>query len=147
MSFKNYQKFCKIAVSSLVCLAMISCSYKPVLYQNKKFYNTDKEQRENDIENCVETAENQLRQDKLKHVAKESARSAILWGAIVGVLFFVIGGNSRSLFTGLAVGAGTGALVGGASAAAQGTLTPDQIKQGYANRCLAEKGYDVVGWR
>lgn len=42
--------------------------------------------------------------------------------------------------------AGLGAAVGGAGGAVSGSLTPDQLKHRYVNQCLADKGYNVIGW-
>jgi hypothetical protein len=47
-------------------------------------------------------------------------------------------------------GAGAGAAGGAAGAFAHGMLRsrdPDPVEKAYVNRCLAERGYDVLGWR
>jgi hypothetical protein len=45
--------------------------------------------------------------------------------------------------------AGAGAAGGATAGAVSGTFDandPDQIFKNYVNRCLREKGYDVIGW-
>jgi len=54
--------------------------------------------------------------------------------------------SGRGAGTGAAIGAATGGTAGAAHSAAKQT-GPSPVYKGFVNRCLHEKGYDVVGWQ
>jgi uncharacterized membrane protein len=56
-------------------------------------------------------------------------------GAVAGAFYGDISG-----------GAARGAAIGGTGGAVSGSLTPDQVKHRFVNQCLADKGYNVIGW-
>jgi hypothetical protein len=70
-----------------------------------------------------------------------------------------IGGGALGAATGAAGGAvvgsaGSGSAIGAASGAAAGLLRglfsrsePNQVYIAFVNRCLQERGYEVVGWQ
>ena len=64
-------------------------------------------------------------------------------GAIMGTVFGAFTGDyKRAITQGAAVGA-AGGLVQGAYESG----SPDEIQRAYTQRCLGEKGYQVIGWR
>jgi len=68
-------------------------------------------------------------------------------GAAAGAAGGAIRGNAG---TGAAVGAATAAswgLVRGGFRALFGRRDPDPIERRFVERCLAERGYEVIGWR
>ncbi len=132
--------------SVLLIFAVVSCSYRPVLDDNYKYQNTPKDQSEADIDECIKKGDEFLKGRKMKKAGKEAVRKGAI-GAFFGGLFgFLVRGDTGGLVRGVAVGAGVGAAVGAGSVAGEGTVTPDQMKQRYVNRCLNEKGYGVLGW-
>ncbi len=121
-------------------LVITSCASKPKLYPNAAYQRHGKEQAQKDIDLCMARADEFLESDRGKQMLKEGGKGAA-WGAIVGaVASAVFGGNA-------ARGAAQGAAIGGASGAASAGLSEDQIKHRFVNRCLSEKGYEVIGWR
>lgn len=128
---------------NLIC----ACSYRPILDENQAYLQAGQDQAQQDIDHCTQKGEAYLKKYKAKRAAKQAARKGTL-GAIFGGIFgFIFGGNSTALVKGLAVGAGVGAASGAGSVAAEGTLTPDNMKRRYVSNCLARKGYSVLGWQ
>ena len=123
----------------ILFLALLaSCASKPQLYPNEKLKSVGKEASKKDVDQCMADAENYLESSKGKQVAKGAGAGAMIGAAMGGVAGLFTGNLSRGLVRGGAIGA-----VGGGAA---GALTPDQIKQRYVNQCLADKGYQVIGW-
>ena len=132
--------------SIFLIFVIFSCSYKPILDENYKYKNTPKEQSEADVDECIKRADNYLKGRKLKKAGKEAVRSGATGAIVGGAIGIVFGGTGRALARGVGVGAGVGAAMGAGKVAGEGTLSKDQIKQRYVNRCLGEKGYSVLGW-
>jgi len=122
----------------VLLLLFISCASKPKLYPNEKLKSVGKEASHKDIDQCIADADNYLESSKGKQVAKGAGAGAIVGAAMGGAL---------GLFTGnLGSGLVRGGAIGAAGGGAAGALSPDQIKQRYVNQCLADKGYQVIGW-
>lgn len=127
-------------LSFVLLLLVVSCASRPKLYPNAAYQRHGKEQAEKDINLCIAKADQFIESDRGKQMLREGGKGAA-WGAIVGaVASAVFGGNA-------ARGAAQGAAIGGASGAASAGLSEDQIKHRFVNRCLAERGYEVIGWR
>jgi len=116
---------------------------RPVLYPNAKYDEVGPEVAEMDIAGCMRWAEMTVGD---KSVAGEMAKNT-LGGAAIGAAAGAVGGAiAGDAGTGAAIGAGTGGTLG----AARGVMKSkerDPTFQGYVERCLRERGYDVVGWR
>lgn len=125
---------------TLIMLALLvaSCASKPKLYPNEQLKAVGKKTAEKDIEKCIAEADEYLESSKGKQVAKGAGGGAAVGAAFGAVTGLFTGNLGGSLARGAAVGAGTGAAVGG--------ISPDQLKRNYVNQCLAEKGYQVIGW-
>jgi outer membrane lipoprotein SlyB len=122
----------------LIALLAVSCSSKPKLYPNQKLKTVGKETAEKDIDKCIADADAYLESSKGKKVAKGAGAGAIIGGAM---------GAVSGIFTGN-VGGGLmrGGAIGAAGGGAAGAISPDELKRRYVNQCLAEKGYQVIGW-
>jgi len=131
----------------LLCLtgAMGCSSHKPILYPNSHLQRVGEETAKQDIEACRE-------------LAKESGASAGSGkgGTVAGHTATGAGAGAASGAVGGAIvgSAGTGAAVGAASGAVFGFLgglfapsQPDAAYVNIVNRCLAERGYEVAGWK
>lgn len=124
--------------SLFVLLLLVSCASKPKLYPNQKLKSVGKEASQKDIDQCIADADNYLESSKGKQVAKGAGAGAVIGAAMGGV---------AGLFTGnLGSGLVRGGAIGAAGGGAAGALSPDQIKHRYVNQCLADKGYQVIGW-
>lgn len=122
----------------LIMLLIISCASRPQLYPNQKLKSVGKEASQKDINNCIADAEAYLESSKGKQVAKGAGAGATI-GAAMGAVSGMFSGNvGRGLVRGGAIGAAGGG--------AAGAISPDELKRRYVNQCLAEKGYQVIGW-
>lgn len=115
-----------------------ACAATPKLYPNEKYKSVGKEAAKADIDSCETDADNYVESGAGGKIARGAGKGAIVGAAIGGVSGLFGGGLGRGLMTGGAVGA----AAGGAS----GAVSPDQIKREYVNRCLHDKGYEVLGW-
>ena len=126
-------------------LVVAGCGQQePVLYPNGHLAYVGSEVAEEDIDACRQMAEN-AGADKGEDKAGQATGGAVAGGAI---------GGAAGAAGGAVVGrVGTGAAVGAASGAAAGFMRglfrpakPSQAYRNFVNRCLAERGYEVVGW-
>jgi outer membrane lipoprotein SlyB len=114
-----------------------------VFYPNEKLKTASKEQVEQDIEACRQLASEHVESTAGKDVAKGAAVGGA-GGAAVGAVAGAVSG--RGAGTGAAVGAATGATAGVVKGAAKQT-GPSPVYKQFVNRCLRERGYDVIGWQ
>jgi outer membrane lipoprotein SlyB len=121
-----------------IVLTLCACASSPQLYPNQKLQTVGKEQADKDIKQCTELAETYLKSSKGKQVAKSAGAGAIVGGAIGGAFGLLTGNVGRGVVR--------GAAVGGVGGAASGAVSPDQLKKNFINKCLAERGYEVIGW-
>jgi hypothetical protein len=131
----------RFSISGLFFLT-ISCSGpRPVLYPNDHLNQVGNAQAEQDIEECKQFAEEYVSEHDAATVAGNTAVGAGSGGAIGAVGGAVRGGAG----IGAAIGAATGAVFGLIRGLFQASQpTPAYIN--FVNRCLAERGYDAVGW-
>jgi len=120
------------------CLFLVSCASRPQLYPNDKLRSGGKEQSKIAIDECLAEADAYLESSKGKQVVKGAGRGAAIGGAIGAVSGFFSGNWAR--------GAVSGAAIGGTAGGVSQAVSPDQLKQRYAEKCLSEKGYQVIGW-
>ncbi len=126
-------------------LALGACArtQSPVLYPNAKLQQVGKEQAGQDIEACRKLADDWVQSTAGKDIAKGTAVGAA-GGAAVGAVAGAVSGRGAGM--GAAVGAATGATAGAVHGAAKQT-EPSPVYKQYVNRCLKERGYDVLGWQ
>ena len=131
-----------LAVLTAVSILAGCASPRPRLYPNDHYKQVGEPQSKKDADECLAKAKDYLKQNPVAPVARKTA-----WGAFVGALM----GGVIGVITGDFGGAiASGAAAGGVGGAAQGAYdanTPDGVVRGYTDRCLAERGYDVIGWR
>jgi len=128
---------------ALLGLLLACASPRPVLYPNPTLERVGADAAKADVERCVALARDAVPSTEAQEIARDTAGNAGA-GAAAGAAAGAIGGG----------GAGTGAAVGAASAATFGFVRalfqrrgPDEVQRRYAERCLGERGYEVVGWR
>jgi len=114
-----------------------------VLYPNPTLERVGVEAAQADVDWCLARAKEAIPSTEAQEIARDTAGNAGA-GAAAGAAAGAISG----------AGAGTGAATGAATAATFGFVRrlfqrrgPDPVQQRYAERCLAERGYDVIGWR
>ena len=137
----------KKILATFLVLSLAACaSYKPILDQNDKYFATNEDQRQSDIDLCKKEASDYLDRLKAERAAREAGRKAVIGGVIGTAVGAISGKNLKSGLTGAVVGAGVGAIAGALSVAGEDKVKPDAIKQRYIGNCLAKKGYSVIGW-
>ncbi|HRV45956.1 MAG TPA: cell envelope biogenesis protein OmpA [Smithellaceae bacterium] len=123
-------------------LLLAGCTVSPVLYPNTHLSNVGNDQAQRDIALCREQADLYVKSDAAKEAAKETAVGGIGGAVIGGAMGAVDGSFGRGVGIGAAGGAAAG-LVSGIIKASQ----PDPLYINFVNRCLNEKGYDIIGWQ
>jgi hypothetical protein len=118
-------------------------SQKPVLYPNAYLQQVGKEQADRDVEACRELASEHVSGTAGKDIAKSTAVAGA-GGAAVGAVAGAVSG--RGVGTGAAIGAATGATAGAVHGAAKQS-GPSPVYKNFVDRCLREKGYEVIGWQ
>lgn len=117
---------------------------KPVLYPNPHYKQVGSDVAEQDIAACREMAEQagaEPGEGKAADVAKNTAISGGI-GAAAGAVGGAIVGAAGS---GSAVGAASG-IVWGLLGSLLRTPDPGEAHKHFVDRCLAEKGYEPMGW-
>jgi outer membrane lipoprotein SlyB len=134
----------KVLLVGGVVVTCLACAAKrPVLYPNAQPEAVGAEAAQRDIDDCLQKAAaagyttNRGGQVAGSTVVGAAAGSAI--GAAVGAF----GG-----------GAGTGAAMGAAGGSAAGLIRGlfhsrdlNPVQRQFVNKCLQEKGYEVIGWQ
>jgi hypothetical protein len=138
----------RLGAGSLVAaLALgIGCASRPVIYpMGGGTAQVDRVRLDQDIDDCTALARQHSREGSA--MARDAARSTAVGGAIgaaTGAVGGAIWGSAgRGAATGAAVGATSG-LLGSLFRRAPGE---DPVERRFVERCLTERGYDVIGWR
>ena len=124
-------------------MAIGCASSQPALYPNGHLEDVGRPQAEQDIADCRELAENAVGGDKGTQVAKRAGENAVVGGATGAVVGGIVRGHSAG--RGAAAGAAAGVVRTVARAAFRWN-DPKPIERAWVNRCLHDRGYDVIGW-
>ena len=125
----------------LVTMLLASCATQPVVVAREGQRPSTSAAPQADIDACLAEAKQAVESDRAKVVAQNTAEGAVVGGAVGGAAGAVLGQGR---------GAGAGAAGGAAGAFVRSMLRwrdPDPVEKGYVNRCLRQRGYDVLGWR
>jgi len=117
----------------------------PVLYPNPKLQEIGRAQTEADIAACRSLADDYISSGAAtaKEIGKDTAVGGV-GGAAIGAVAGAVSG--RGAGRGAAIGAATGATAGAVHGTAK-SVGPSPIYKGFVNRCLHERGYQVIGWQ
>jgi hypothetical protein len=127
-----------MALAILAGLSLVGCAAsRPVVYEGGPSVDRD-------IDECMRLArEAGADAGKGGEVARSTALGAATGGAATGVYGAVRGysdvGNRAA--AGAAAGAAVGLIQGGVRSS-----EPSGTFKGYVNRCLRDRGHDVIGW-
>ncbi len=131
----------------LVCAAVAAgcaSTARPVLYPNEKLKQAGDAQAQQDINECVALAESSGAEAHDAGRAVRPAAEGTAVGAAVGTVGSAIRG--RNIGTGALAGAAIGGAAGGVHGAFRaGEVSP--LHRNFVQRCLRERGYDVIGWK
>ncbi|MGD8842649.1 MAG: hypothetical protein PVJ83_04155 [Gammaproteobacteria bacterium] len=131
-----------------ICLAALlaGCASgppKPVFYPNTHLQNVGQAQADRDIAECKQLAHTSgVAEKKRGEVGKKAATGAAVGGASAGAWGLVSGNAGQRALAGAAAGAAAGTVRGGV----QKTET-SPVFRNFVNRCLKERGYEVIGWQ
>ena len=132
-----------LVLAGLLALGGCASSQSPVLYPNAKLKQVGREQASRDIEECRKLADDYVQSTAAKDVAKGAAVGGAA-GAAIGAVGGAVSGRGAGI--GAAIGAATGATAGAAHGAVKQT-EPSPVYKRYVDRCLGERGYEVIGWQ
>ena len=132
-------------IVSFLCSLAACATQKPVLYPNDHFKAVGRQQADADAAQCMTDAQAYVAgNDKTaRKVGGSAAKGAVVGAAVGAAVSAVLGGS-------VGRAAGAGAAGGGTAGAIDGSFgagTPDPAYKGYVERCLRDKGYDVIGWK
>lgn len=127
-----------------VLLVLSGCAtQRPVLYPNVKYNQVGPEVAQRDVDDCIRLAEQHgITHSSGEKVARRGAEGAVIGGAA--------GAGAGAVRGNVGERAATGAAAGAAAGAAHGAIRsgePGSVYKGFVQRCLREKGYDVIGWK
>jgi hypothetical protein len=130
--------------AGLVLLVLAGCAtQRPVLYPNAKYKQVGPEIAQRDVDDCIRLAE----QHGVSHSGGEKVARSGAEGAAVGG---AAGAGAGAVRGNVGERAATGAAAGAAAAATRGAIhsgEPGSVYKGFVQRCLRERGYDVIGWQ
>ena len=134
-------------ISFSLIITLFSCaSYSPIFDKNKKFLDVGKNTANQDFESCKKDAEDYLKEYKMKKVANEARRKALVGGLFGGLWGLVFGNSTQSIIRGVVSGSIFGGLYGGISSFGEDKISPDETKKRFIIRCLNQKDYEIIGW-
>ena len=134
------------AVLTVVALGAGCAHYQsPVLYPNAKLKEVGRAQADAEIAACRSLADDYVSSGaaRAKEIGKDTAVGGVGGAAIGAVAGAVSGGGAGR---GAAIGAATGATAGAVHGTAK-SVGPNPIYKGFVDRCLHERGYQVIGWQ
>lgn len=131
-----------LILSMLLLLGACATAQRPVLYPNAHLKNVGDSLAQRDIDDCMRAADDAGVSRSNNQVAKRGTEGAAVGAAAGGVGTLIRGGSVGG-------GAAAGAAVGGAAGAVHGAFHNDvnPTYRNFVQRCLRERGYDVIGWQ
>jgi uncharacterized membrane protein len=114
---------------------------RPVFYPDGYTQSVGEAQRNQDIDECMAMARQSGVAEHRDQVGEKAARGALVGGVASGVWGLIRGDVGRLVVAGAAAGAATGGAVGAVDSA---KLSPTFKR--FVQRCLQDRGYEVIGW-
>jgi len=134
----------KRTIALLAAFALAACaSPRPKFYPNDHYRMVGDDAANKDADACVAEAKAYVKSNPAKPIARKTGVGAVMGAAMGAVIGAITGDFKGALESGAAAGGASGLIGGGADAA----MNPDELVRSYTDRCLAEKGYSVLGWR
>ncbi|MEK7230701.1 MAG: hypothetical protein AAB115_01640 [Pseudomonadota bacterium] len=134
----------KMAIMLIVAGMIAGCAttQRPVLYPNAHLKRVGDATAQRDIDDCLRMAESSGVAKSDNKVLKRGGEGAAVGAAAAGVGTLIRGGS-------VGEGAAAGAAVGGVAGAVHGAFRSDlnPTYKNFVQRCLRERGYDVIGWQ
>ncbi len=128
-----------------LALASLGCAARPVVYVDARTSSAGDPRVERDIDECLTLARRHAREGSA--LGREAARNTVGGAAVGGATGAVGGAIWGSAGRGAATGAAVGATSGLLRTVFRSRSGDDPVLRRYTERCLAERGHDVLGWR
>ena len=129
-------------ISIVGALLLAACvTQRPVLYPNAHLNSVGKITAQQDIDQCMQLADDYTNTSLEKRIAKSTAGGATVGGAAGAATGGVWGSPGR--------GAAAGAAGGAAAAMTRSILSsgdPQPVYRRFVEKCLQDKGYEPIGW-
>lgn len=133
----------RCGVLAALLLAGCAGTPDPVLYPNAHLQRVGQATAQQDIAECRRLASSSgVAEHRDSQVAGNAATGAAVGGASAGAWGLVRGNAGESALAGAAAGAAAGTVRG----AIQSSETSPVYKN-FVQRCLRERGYEVIGWQ
>ncbi len=123
-----------------------SPSARPVLYPNAAFNRMGEARARQEVDTCTGRAQaaGLTPEEKNNATARRAGQGAATVGAVAAVGALVTGRDTEGVVRAAAAGAAVGGTAGAVSGAMQ--EKPSSTYRHFVQRCLSEKGLDVIGW-
>jgi outer membrane lipoprotein SlyB len=132
---------------ALAGCASTAVSQRPTLYPNATYNRIGEAAAKAEVDACLDKAKTAgIKPESDSNGAGQGAARGGVMGGVAGVVGGLVTG--RGIEDSLKHGAAS-AAVGGAVGAAGGAMRPDRANPTYRNfvqRCVSEKGLDIIGW-
>lgn len=138
----GYHSLMKPLLAVAIAASLSACVAKPVLYPNPHYNEVGKEQSKTDIKDCGTKADEFVKNDRATRTAASMGQGAAIGaaaGAATGAVFGSIGRG--------ALGGGIGGAAAGLVGGLFHTRQPAVPYKNFVDRCLHDRGYDVIGWQ
>ncbi|MGY8814205.1 MAG: glycine zipper family protein [Gammaproteobacteria bacterium] len=133
----------KLIICTLIVLISGCAASRPVLYPNSHLNTVGMEVADSDINSCINMANAAgAENDKVTETATRTIEGGVIGGATGAVVGAVFGSPGQGAASGAAGGA-TGRL----TRSLFDSDKPDVVFQKFVDRCLYDKGYEMVGWK
>ena len=139
--FRKRTVIASFAVTILLFLAGCGAR-KPALYPNDYLKQVGEERAKQDIQECDRQAAEYVKSQPGLDTAKSTGVGAVAGAVVGGAVGAVTGDFGRGVAAGAAGGGASGFLAGLFRAS-----EPSPVHKGFVDRCLREKGYEVIGWQ
>jgi hypothetical protein len=123
---------------------------RPVLYPNATLERVGREAAQRDVDECLELAREDVgggAETRGARVAKRTAARTAQGAATGAAVGAAVGGSAARGAAGGAAGAATHTVVGSLLRPRRDRAHVDAVFRAYVERCLGDRGYDVIGWR
>lgn len=122
--------------------SLCACAAKPVLYPNPHYNEVGRDQSVTDVKDCRGKADEYVKNSRTTGTAGSAGQGAAMGaaaGAATGAVFGSIGRG--------ALGGGIGGAAAGLVGGIFHTRQPAPPYKSFVDRCLHDRGYDVIGWQ
>ena len=134
----------RVLLAGVLFMSSLACAAKrPVLYPNAQLEAVGAAAAQQDIDDCLRRAAEAGYKSRAEGKIAGSTAVGAATGAAVGAAMGAVVGRAGA-------GAGMGAAGGGTGGLIRGLFRSrdlDPVQQQFVNKCLQEKGYEVIGWQ